>query len=190
VQIYLIAGCSKPKDLIIGKKYSNNVPSGEDYAEGIVYSGTEYHFYKTGVNIYKEVGKSGNILYDKQQKIYFTSNGNMLRRVGYPPGAKIEGGENLDVIFGPGDLVPIMELAPYKAEGTSVLVDWGQKHTEYFKFSYCNSGSEVFTIKNNGLVLESATQPGYNLTMSGNAPTKEEQLNNELMRLNHALNHQ
>lgn len=69
------------------------------------------------------------------------------------------------VVLGPGDRMPVLENAPYNIDGISVLVDWSQGHSQYLSLTRSNSGSEVFTIKNNGLILESAIVPGFVLTL-------------------------
>ena len=170
--MFFISGCSDPKNRIVGKEYKHNQQSGQDYSEGIVYDGTIYKFGSQGVSIFLKVGRSGNILLDKKKNHLFSSNGNVFRREGFPRGstvAKTEEGEILEIVFGPGDMVPVLENAPYKVEGSSIYVDWSQNHSKYFELTFCDSGSEVFTIKNEGLVLESATRPGKTLTLDMSA---------------------
>lgn len=165
----LAVSCSERNSLKIGMEYihdGNQSP----------FSSTVYVFSDQGVSVYMEVGKSEDICVQKKDGAFLTSaDSSNLRGVGAAKGTSLSRSDRDDnpllVIFGPGDRMPVLESAPYKIQGASVYVDWSQGHSKYFAVSRCNSGSEVFTIKNEGLVLESATQPGFTLTMGGRAPS-------------------
>jgi hypothetical protein len=157
---------AKLQGLRIGMEYDWNKESGSPVGGGYVYGSTVYIFGSQGVSVYKVIGNEGNIFLDRKQRTYITSNGLGLQG-GHPKGTRV--GRDLVVIFGPGDRVPVLENAPYKVEGTSIYVDWSQSHGTFFPLSFSSSNSEVFTIKNDGLVLESSTSPGFNLTLNINA---------------------
>jgi hypothetical protein len=176
--LVLLAACSKPtgggstlpdaspkvQGLRIGKEYQNNKPTGSPIGGGYVYGATVFVFANQGVSVFKVIGDQGNIFLEKRDDgNYYVASSNG----GHPKGTKVS--DNLDVVFGPGDRVPVLENAPYKVEGSSVYVDWSQNHSQFFKLTFSDSGSEVFTIKNDGLVLESSTTPGFTLTLNMSA---------------------
>lgn len=66
-------------------------------------------------------------------------------------------GHSLTVAFGPGDLMPILQDAPYKLEGHSIYVDWSRGQTKYFEFisKYgFNSEPQILAVENEGMVLK------------------------------------
>jgi len=162
------------------------------------FGATVYVFSNQTVSVYKEIGIGEDICIGKKSGEFITSAAgssrlfNNLRGLGAPKGATLSTSDHDDdtwvVIFGPGDRMPVLESAPYNVQGTSVYVDWSQGHSKYFALSRCSSDSEVFTIKNEGLVLESATQPGFTLTMGGRVvtPSWEQALRDQRKQLSHA----
>lgn len=102
---------------------------------------------------------------------------------GYPKGSRVQ--QFYEVIFGPHDRMPVLENTTYRVEGASVYVDWSQHHSKYFGTSGCGSASEVFNIKNDGLILESATSPGFILTLdlAHPLPTAESVINDAANQL-------
>jgi hypothetical protein len=155
---------TKPKGLRIGMEYNNNSEFGYPVGCGSgVYSSRIYIFGNSGVSVYGVISSGGDIFLDNSRQVYITQNGLGLGG-GHPKGTHV--GDNLVVSYGPGDRVTFLDNASYKVDGTSVYVDWSQHHGELFPLTFCGSGSEVFTIKNDGLVLESATSPGFNLTLN------------------------
>ena len=134
---------------------------------GYVYGATVYVFANQGVSVFKVISDEGNIFLEKRQDGNYYITSGVGFGGGHPKGTKV--GDNLDVVFGPGDRVAVLENAPYKVDGSSVYVDWSQNHSQFFKLTFPNSGSEVFTIKNDGLILESSTSPGFTLTLNMSA---------------------
>lgn len=168
----LVTSCSERQRLKTGMEY---VHSGSE----LPFSSTVYVFSDETVSVFMEIGKGEDICTRKRDGEIITSTTgtssffNNLRGVGAAKGVTLSRNDHdedaLVVIFGPGDRMPVLESAPYKIQGTSVYVDWSQNHSKYFAVSHRSSDPEVFTIKNEGLVLESATRPGYTLTMGGRA---------------------
>jgi hypothetical protein len=167
-------GSAKHNGLRIGMDYRNTLPSHMGRAGNFFdFNGTAYVFNRTGVSVYRLVGPEGDI-YQRHSDGMLLASGDLWN---YPPGKPkgssvilgTDGETRMDVIFGPGDRMPVLENAPYKVEGDSIYIDWSQGHSRYFALGDVGSGSEVFTIKNEGLVLASATAPGMTLTLSINS---------------------
>lgn len=166
----------KVQGLRVGMVYQSSRPSLMQVGGSFLSSSTGYVFSKDGVSVYWIISENGDVLRRQTDGSFLTGNDAGVRAYGgtavggFQKGAILGKGDiaatRVEVIFGPGDKMPILENAPYKVEGSSVYVDWSQSHSQYFGLSGCNSGSEVFTIKNDGLVLDSATAPGYTLTLS------------------------
>ena len=157
---------SKRQGLRIGTDYKdNNMGVGP-------FSASIYVFGDRTVSVYKEVGIKQDIVRRKSDGRVIYLGGDWVQ-VGAAKGTSLIGGPDgktsVEVLFGPGDRMPVLVNALYKIEGTSAYVDWSQAHSEYFDLAGGDSRSEVFSIKNDGLVLESATVPGYTLTLSINA---------------------
>ena len=144
--------------------------SRESELESSAFSSIVYIFGDQGVSVYKEVSAKGDICRKNSDGSLQSSSDRWDIRVGAAKGSSLIKGTDeethMEVLFGPGDRMPVLENAPYKVEGSSVWVDWSQGHSRYFPLSRANSDAEVFTIKNDGLVLESATSPGLTLTLS------------------------
>jgi hypothetical protein len=162
----LLPACSN-SHVRIGTDYKNNKDSD---LQGSAFSSTIYVFFSDHVvSVYKEISAKGDIARLKSNETLQSSSDRWDLRIGAPKGASLSKGTDettsMEVLFGPGDRMPVLEYATYKIEGTSIYIDWSQHHSEYFALSSCSSGSEVFTIKNDGLVLESATSPGFTLTL-------------------------
>jgi hypothetical protein len=166
--LLLLPACSKSNSQVrIGMDYKNNRNSD---LQSSAFSSTVYVFFNDHVvSVYKEISAKGDIARLKSDGTLQSSSDRWDLRIGAPKGSSLSKGTDettrMEVLFGPGDWMPVLEYAPYKIEGTSVYVDWSQHHSVYFVLSGCGSGSEVFTIKNEGLVLESATTPGFTLTL-------------------------
>jgi hypothetical protein len=189
----LLASCSEGHKLKRDVEYTH---SGVDS----IFSSTVYVFSDQVVSVYKVVGSGEDICIQKKDGKVVTSDGssvaniywfNKLHGVGAPKFSTLSKGADddnpLQVIFGPGDQMPVLESAPYRIQGASVYVDWSKAHSQYFEFAHCASGSEVFNIKNEGLVLESSTSPGYNLTMGERAPTPAEKIERAMKEQNKML---
>ena len=169
--LLLLPACSKPNSqVLIAKDYKNNKDSN---LQDSAFSSTIYVFFSDHVvSVYKEISAKGDIAGLKSNGTLQSSSDRWDLRVGAPRGAILSKGTDrttsMEVYFGPGDRMPVLEFAPYKIEGSSVYIDWSQNHSLFFSVSGCGSGSEVFTIKNDGLILESATNPGFILTVQEN----------------------
>ena len=170
--LLLLPACSKlnSPSLRFGMDYMNNKESAN---VGSAFSATVYVFFNNNVmSVYKVISAKGDIARLKSNGELQSSSDRWDLRIGAPRGSSLSKGTDettsMEVLFGPGDLMPVLKYAPYKIEGSSVYVDWSQNHSDYFALSGCSSGSEVLTIKNEGLVLESATTPGFNLTLNVN----------------------
>ena len=182
--LLLLPACSKQK-LRLGMEYTTG-PSIVQEGGTFLSSSTVYVFTDQGVSVSWIISKEGDVFIRKADGALITGNDPNVRAMGGTAVGGHEQGETLSkegvpdsqitVVLGPGDRMPILQNAPYRVEGTSVYVDWSKGHSQYFDFSGCSSGSEVFTIKNEGLILESATQPGYTLTMGIQALTPMEQV--------------
>lgn len=174
LSVVIVSACSRESDLKMGMEYSYTMYDSP-------FSSTVFVFSERGVSVFDVVGRGDDICIRKKDGAILTSAGTYsLRGVGAAKGTILSkgGSENdLEVLFGPGDQVPILESAAYRIERDSVVVDWSQGHSArfglasvtYHRLVQTGSGSEVFTIKNNGLILESATSPGIVLTMGKKA---------------------
>jgi len=137
----------------------------------IDFNSTVYVFFQDNVvSVYKVVNTASIVVRRSSDNALLTSSQRPDLQIGGKPRATMltkgnDATTRMDVLFGPGDMMPVLEYAPYKIEGTSLYVDWSQNHSEFFPVSGCGSSSEVFTIKNEGLVLESASTPGFILTL-------------------------
>lgn len=157
---------TETKGLRIGLEYKNNWASVPYRGEACIFSGCIYIFGSDGVSVYKVLGQEsggGHIFRSKKDGSVFAGLSGYAISSFYYPNRPVP--PDLDVIFGPGERVPVLENAFYKVDGTSVYVDWNRHHSQYFSLTGSDSGSEVFTIKNDGLILESATVRGYTLTL-------------------------
>lgn len=159
--------------LQLGTVYQSSRPFVIQSGGSFLFSSTIYIFSDRGVSVYYTVSTNGDILQRKTDGAIITGDDSSARGWnhavgGFQKGATLTKGNDptplFTVVFGPGDRMPVLQNAPYKIKGTSVWVDWSQAHSSYFTLSGANSGSEVWTIKNDGLVLESATSPGFTLT--------------------------
>lgn len=169
--LLLLSGCSK-NNLRTGTDYKNVMapasPSASDF------SSTIYVFFSDNVVSVYRVINAGSIVVRLQRdgSLHASSQSYDMQIGGRPKGTILMKGTDettrMEVLFGPGDWMPVLEYAPYKVEGSSVYVDWSQNHSLYFSVTASTSGSEVFTIKNEGLVLESSTTPGFTLTLDTN----------------------
>lgn len=182
--LLLLPACSKPKvqQLRTGTEYRNNNPQDESSAFGP----TIYVFFQDNVvSVYKEISAKGDIVRQNSDGTLQSSSDRWDLRVGAPKGESLIKGTDqstsMEVLFGPGDRMPVLQYAPYKIEGTSVYIDWHNNHSPYFALSGSGSGSEVFTIKNDGLVLESATSPGFILTLDESAKVHAQNSSEEMM---------
>jgi len=146
---------SNAKGLRIGGEYKANRESVGAPGGGAVFQGVVYKFGEKGVSVWKILSQGrypGHIFRSKADgSLYAHTTGYM----DLPS----------DIVLGPGERVPILENATYKVDGSSVYVDWSRNHSKYFPLSGCDSSSEVLNIKNEGLILESATAPGHTLTL-------------------------
>jgi hypothetical protein len=163
----------------LGKHYVNSHASTMGQSGYSDFSSTIYVFSDRSVSVYKIVSPKGNIYSNHSDGTLFASAGFLINNhPGMPKGtsqALIGEGENrMDVMLGPGDRMPVLINAPCKIDAESVYVDWSQGHSRYFPVADCNSDPEVFTIKSGGLVLASATDPGYTLTLNINSENDDE----------------
>jgi hypothetical protein len=164
----LLPAC-KPSSqgLRIGMDYQNStattVKVGYCYQ---VYSSVIYNFGSQGVSVYRVLSDQGGLFRSRDDGSLWAPDELLGLVGGKKKGTSfMRGSQTFDVLLGSGDKMPVLVNAPYKIQGTSVYVDWSQGHSEYFPISGCGSGSEVLNIKNDGLVLESATTPGVSFTI-------------------------
>ena len=157
--LFLLSAYSQTStSLAIGQDYvvNQNVIFTSRFGEqAVIWNKIIYNFSTTGVSIWYVTNNSGYIYRANADGSFYASV--YPRPYGDLPGV---------ACLGPGMRMPVLINAPYKIVGTSVMVDWSQGHSKYFQISGCNSGPEVFTVKNSGLILESATTPGFVLTLS------------------------
>lgn len=177
LSIVLLTSCSPRQNLKTGTDYVHQ--------EQGLFSSTVYVFSEQTVSVYKIVAPGQDVCAKSDGSIVTSddtaSNSyyyNALHGVGARAGTTLSKGEGddnrLKVLFGAGDRMPIVESVSFAVTGTSVQIDLSQGHTKYFEIAHCNSGPEVFSIKNDGLVLESASTPGFILTMGSAAPTQQQ----------------
>ncbi len=158
------------RSLRLGMEYKASLPS---ELNSSAFAASIYIFSDKGLSVYDEVSAKGDICRKVSDGSLLSSADRWDIRVGAARGASLIKGTDeetrMEVLFGPGDWMPVLENAPYKLEGDSIWVDWSQGHSSYFQLTHANSGAEVFTIKNDGLILESSTSPGFILTLNLNA---------------------
>ena len=175
IGVLSLSGYSESNTLRTGMEYQCNSGSVFQPATSTyLFSSTFYVFGKQGVSVSKVISDTGDIFRSKKNGKFMDSSTLMSTWLegagGRRRGTSLSAfGDTLDVVLGPGDRMPVLINAPYKIVGTSVYIDWSQAQSQFFHLSSCNSGSEVLTIKNDGLVLESATQTGFVLTLNMNA---------------------
>ena len=143
--------------------------------------------------VYREIGKGQDICFKNDGSCVTSADSIELRNIGAPKFTRLaRGGDKTDknqllVMYGPGDKMPVIEFGSYKMQGSSVLVDWSKSQSKDFSISHCKTGPELFTIKNEGFVLESSTTPGFTLTMGGRALTPVEMATQDLQKTEQKL---
>lgn len=180
--LLLLAACSKsPADKIrMGMEYQDAAPFVVQEGGSFLFASMTYIFSKQGVSVYYNIGPKGDIYQRQSDGVILTSDDYRVRAMGgtavggYRKGEILSKGNDpstsVKVIFGPGDRMPVLQGAQYRVEGDSIFVDWSGGHSPYFAVTESGSGTEVWTVKNNGLLLDNVTVPGIILTLNMFSP--------------------
>jgi len=151
---------AKPNALKMGNEYDRAGDFFSPPGGGLAFNKIIYKFSRRGVSVFYVLGPSGYIHRAEDGNLFITARES-------PPWVVASS----QVELGPGSAVPILNDAPFSVQGMSIDVDWSKKetHSQYFDVTQCSPGSEVWNLKNDGLIMKSATSPGNIFTLNAAA---------------------